>query len=149
MKSFKPKLFVLLVLFPVYASAWDRNNTSYVNSSSYAGAHVNSQTNSNSVSQSSTGNVTVKQKYDDQAPAVSAPAVMTSAPCFVGYSGGVSVAGFGVSGGTGTEDKNCTLRETSRILYSIGERNAAVRVMCTDPIAAAALGTEKCPQQNQ
>ena len=127
---------ILLMSMPVYAGdghQFIQNSTSY--SHSFASAESNAN-----VGNVSTGSVSV----DDQAPAVSAPAVMTSAPCFVGISGGVSVAGFGASGGSGIEDKKCTVRETSRILYAQGEREASVRVMCVDGLAALALGQTKC-----
>lgn len=136
-------LLILLLLLPAIAQAGD----SYTNASAYAGAHVNAQTSSSATASTgnvSTGNLSVSQDYDDQAPAVSAPSVYTSAPCFVGISGGVSVAGFGASGGSGIEDKKCTVRETSRILYAQGEREASVRAMCVDGLAALALGPTKC-----
>ena len=137
-------LLILLLLLPAIAQAGD----SYTSASAYAGAHVNAQTSSSATASTgnvSTGNLSVSQDYDDQAPAVSAPSVYTSAPCFVGVSGGVSVAGFGASGGSGIEDKNCTLRETARLLHGIGQKTAAVKVMCNDPLAAEALGPTKCP----
>ncbi len=137
------KLPILLILLP--AIAWAGDSTY---ASAYAGAHVNAQTSSTATASTgsvSTGNLSVSQDYDDQAPAVSAPSVYTSAPCFVGISGGVSVAGFGASGGSGIEDKNCTLRETARLLHGIGQKTAAVKVMCNDPLAAEALGPMKCP----
>lgn len=105
---------------------------------SQGGASVSASVGGASVSAS------VHQDYGDPAPAVAAPAVMTSSPCFVGYSGGFSVAGFGASGGGGVEDKKCTLRETSRVLHAQGEREASVRVMCMDGVAALALGPKKC-----
>lgn len=127
---------ILLMSMPVYAGD---GHQFIQNSTAYSHSFATAESNAN-VGNVSTGSVSV----DDQAPAVSAPAVMTSAPCFVGISGGVSVAGFGASGGSGIEDKKCTVRETSRILYAQGEREASVRVMCVDGLAALALGQTKC-----
>lgn len=136
------KLLILLLLLPSIAWAGDSTYAS-----AYAGAHANAQASAGATASTgnvSTGSVSVSQDYDDQAPAVSAPSVYTSAPCFVGISGGVSVAGFGASGGSGIEDKKCTVRETSRILYAQGEREASVRTMCVEGLAALALGPTKC-----
>lgn len=128
---------ILLMSMPVYAGdghQFIQNSTSYSHSFASAASNAN-------VGNVSTGSVSV----DDQAPAVSAPAVMTSAPCYVGVSGGASIVGLGVSFGNGVEDPGCTLRETARLLHGIGQRDAAVRVMCNDPIAAKALG-DYCPR---
>lgn len=76
---------------------------------------------------------------------VYAPPIGVTAPCFVGYSGGVTVVGFGASLGGGVEDVGCTLRETSRLLYGIGQTDAAARVMCANADAARAMGPAVCP----
>lgn len=147
-----------LLALPALASSGGNNNGSiytqggYSSSSASAGAAALSsssvQTTQLQAVQVSQGGASVSasvhQDYGDPAPAVAAPAVMTSSPCFVGYSGGFSVAGFGASGGGGVEDKKCTLRETSRVLHAQGEREASVRVMCMDGVAALALGPKKC-----
>lgn len=63
-------------------------------------------------------------------PNVYAPPVGVTAPCVVGVSGGVSVIGFGVSGGTGYEDKECTKRENARMLHAFGEQKGAISLLC-------------------
>lgn len=45
------------------------------------------------------------------APSMPAPGIHHTAPCIIGRSSGVSVAGFGVSGGGGSIDENCNTRE--------------------------------------
>jgi hypothetical protein len=77
---------------------------------------------------------------------VYAPPIGVTAPCYVGYSGGVTVVGFGASLGGGVEDVGCTLRETSRLLYGIGQTDAAARVMCANADAAKAMGPAICPE---
>lgn len=134
---------LILALLPLAALA---DTTSTANSMSYA--QTSSQAQATAAVgvgvNASGGNTTVSQDHDDPAPAIAPPAVQTSAPCFVGYSGGVSVAGFGASAGGGIEDRKCTVRETSRILHGQGEIEASVRVMCVDGLAALALGPRKC-----
>ena len=76
---------------------------------------------------------------------VYAPAIGVSAPCLIAASGGVTGLGFGVALGTNLEDAGCTLRETSRLLFSIGQTQAAARVMCANVQAAVALGEAICP----
>lgn len=74
-----------------------------------------------------------------------APTMNATAPCRISVSGGVTVIGFGVSGGGSVEDDPCNLRETARLLDGIGQREAAARVMCNDARAAEALGAIVCP----
>ena len=76
-------------------------------------------------------------------PSVSAPAALPTAPCRISHSAGVAVVGFGLSGGTSTEDEGCTMRENARILDSLGERGAALLLMCFNEQVAAVLGVCK------
>ena len=78
-------------------------------------------------------------------PDAYAPTVGATAPCRIAVTAGVAVIGIGVSGGGSVEDDPCNLRETARLLDGIGQREAAARVMCNDPRAAAALGDSICP----
>ena len=77
-------------------------------------------------------------------PDAYAPTVGATAPCRIAVSAGVAVIGIGVSGGGSVEDEPCNLRETARLLDGIGQREAAARVMCSDPRAASALGDDIC-----
>lgn len=79
------------------------------------------------------------------APDPYAPTMNATAPCRISVSAGIAVIGIGVSGGGSVEDDPCNLRETARLLDGIGQREAAARVMCNDPRAAAALGATVCP----
>lgn len=62
-----------------------------------------------------------------------------TAPCriAIGASGGGFTAVFGFTGSS--EDENCTLRETSRQLWNVGQRDAAVQVLCLNDDARLAL----------
>ena len=81
-------------------------------------------------------------------PDAYAPTMNATAPCRISVSAGVAVIGVGVSGGGSVEDDPCNLRETARLLDGIGQRDAAARVMCGDPRAAAALGEGICPHSS-
>lgn len=76
-------------------------------------------------------------------PSVSAPAALPTAPCRISHSAGVAVVGFGLSGGTSTEDVGCTMRENARILDALGERTAALLLMCFNEQVAQVLGVCK------
>jgi len=73
-------------------------------------------------------------------PTIMAPSVGMTANCMIGTSGGVAGLGFGIAAGGGIEDKECTLRETARLLAGLGQKDAALRLMCTNQGVAKALG---------
>ena len=77
------------------------------------------------------------------APTVTPPTVGMTANCMIGASGGIAGLGFGISGGGGIEDKECTLRETARLLFGLGENEAAVKVLCNNRLIADAIG-DRC-----
>ena len=76
-------------------------------------------------------------------PSVSAPAALPTAPCRISHSAGVAVIGVGVTAGTSTEDVGCTMRENARILDALGERTAALLLMCFNEQVAAVLNVCK------
>jgi hypothetical protein len=75
---------------------------------------------------------------------VYAPPIGVTAPCLMGISGGVTVVGVGASLGASVEDKECTMRETARLLHAMGQPVAAAKVMCNNAMAAQALGEATC-----
>ena len=81
-------------------------------------------------------------------PQVYSPSINNTANCRIALSAGVSMIGWGVAAGGSTEDENCVLLETSRILYSIGQQAAAARLLCysANPNVKAALGDVCAPQ---
>jgi len=138
------KLLVLLACL-VSAAAFADTNTA----NAISGSHSSSV--AGSVSGATQGNsqgVTFNTQSNDSLRTVAtvyAPPIGVTAPCFIGLSGGVTVMGFGASLGGSMEDKGCTLRETSRLLFGIGQTQAAAKVMCYNPEAAAAMGPSICP----
>jgi hypothetical protein len=86
--------------------------------------------------------------YDRRVPDVSAPAIWSNNPCVVAMSGGVAVAGFGMSLGGGIEDRDCTRRANAQHLVSMGQHAAAKEVLCqsTEVREAFARVGQPCAQ---
>jgi hypothetical protein len=74
-----------------------------------------------------TGGYTVRN-----VPDVVAPSIVGGNPCAVGVSGGVAVAGFGISGGGTWADRACERRQEAALLYNIGQHNASIALLCQD-----------------
>lgn len=148
------RLFAIALFFITSVAYADPAQSVTTNVDTQSGAQASNQGNSQSVNISSPANTTStvvttgKQDlhYSGQfrtVPNVYAPPVGVTAPCIVGISGGLSIIGFGVSGGTGKEDKGCTKRENARMLYSFGETKGAVALLCQDKSVYAAM-MERC-----
>lgn len=101
-----------------------------------AAASANNAGNTQSVSFSSPESVTIKTTGD-------APSIIGSAtaPCRVaiGASAGWLGGAFGI--GTSVMDESCNVREISRHLYNLGLKAEAIKVMCSDETAKAAMGS--------
>ena len=84
------------------------------------------------------------------APPVAAPGLTTtlSETCMGSRSGGISVMGFGGTGGATYTDDECVTRLDARELASWGDREAARAVMCTKPrvYKAYEMTGNPCPQ---
>jgi len=110
------------------SSSTATTSSSSSNQSTNQSTQGNSQTiNNNSVYPA---NQTIKT-----APAVMAPALTTTLTetCMGSSSLGVSVLGFGASGGTTWQDHHCVRRLNARELaQTIGDRDAARELMCSD-----------------
>ncbi len=113
-------------------------------SASFAGSGSNSEANSESNSASGAAAqaaLQVNNHYSNggtatlkNVPAVSAPSVFGGGhPCLAGRSGGIAVAGFGGSYGSGEAETVC-------MLYVMGQPEAAIRALVmTDRVACKAL----------
>ena len=71
-------------------------------------------------------------------PEIVAPNISGGNPCLVGISAGGSGPGFGLTFGIGYADKGCERRNSAALLNNIGERTAAVALMCQDESVARA-----------
>lgn len=73
-------------------------------------------------------------------PNVAGPALTSSNDtCMGSTSGGVAVAGFGLSLGSTWSDKNCLMLKNSRELWNMGFKAAAMARMCMDDLNKEAL----------
>ena len=93
-----------------------------------------------------TGGYTVRN-----VPEVIAPSVIGGNPCSVGISAGMAVAGFGITGGGTWADRACERRQQAALLYNIGEKNAAIALMCEDERVLTAMNEAGvgCPGQRR
>lgn len=74
-----------------------------------------------------TGGYTVRN-----VPDVVAPSIVGGNPCAVGVSGGVAVAGFGITGGGTWADRACERRQEAALPYNIGMHEASIALLCQD-----------------
>ena len=72
-------------------------------------------------------------------PEVIAPNIVGGNPCAVGMSGGVAVAGFGITGGGTWADRACERRQQAALLYNIGQHDASIALLCQDDHVRAAM----------
>jgi hypothetical protein len=134
-------IIVLILSFSIDASSQTttQNNTSGSNTS-ITGGYSSSTTStyeSGSASNSTTTNNSTTNAYsgDTRVAATSTAPSMSAYSqdlCVVGYSGGVSTFGLGVSGGSYTTDQNCERIKLSKVLNDLGMKVAAVSILCQD-----------------
>jgi hypothetical protein len=110
--------------------------------SSVANYNYNNPQSSSAASGSAiTGPVNAANSLNVETRLAQAPDVISypTAPCriSIGASGGWFGGAVGFSGSS--EDEGCTLRETSRQLWNVGQRDAAVQILCLNADAKAAL----------
>mgnify|MGYP007019970709 FL=1 len=120
------------------SSQTTQNNTSGSNTS-IAGGYTSSSSSTyeSGSSVNTTTNSTNNAYSGDTRVASMATAPSMSAYsqdlCVVGYSGGVSTFGVGISGGSYTRDENCERIKLSKVLNDLGMKVAAVSILCQDP----------------
>lgn len=82
-------------------------------------------------------------------PDASAPALYGGTnPCSVGVSGGIAVAGFGMSAGSTWSDRGCERRNGAVILFQANMPDVAVALLCedTEMRSAFTFAGKPCPQ---
>jgi hypothetical protein len=82
----------------------------------------------------------VEVKQVKQAPSVYAAQTNTTAKCARAVGGGLSVAGFGISGGTAIRDKDCRLAEAAEYELAQGNKNASIALRCRISFYKEAFG---------
>lgn len=63
-----------------------------------------------------------------------------TAPCRIAVGVSVGVIGGAAGFGYSVEDEGCTMRENARLLNNLGEKAAALKLLCNDEKVAAVLG---------
>ena len=122
------------------ATTNDQTNTSGSNTTitgGYSSENTNNYSSGSSNDTTSTTNNTTTNNNNTKVPVPTASSPSMSAysqdVCAVGRSGGMQVAGFGVSGGTTERDMNCERMKLSKLLNDYGMKVAAVAILCQDP----------------
>ena len=92
---------------------------------------------------------TVNQNYQRNpvSTAYAAPLVAADDTCMGSSSAGGQGVGFGLSFGSTWQDGDCVRRKDSRELFNMGERGAAIALMCQNPKIAQAMAAagRSCP----
>ena len=106
--------------------------------------NANGNNNGNGNGNGNSSSATISNRYPQNTPAVFAPGLTAAGveSCLGSASMGGSVAGFGISLGSTTEDRGCQLRLYARTLYALGHRRAATQILCNDPQVMQALAFE-------
>lgn len=82
--------------------------------------------------------------WNNNVPPVYAPSVEGGNSCAVGTSGGLGVAGFGIAFGATYAAQACERRAKAALLWNMGEKPAAIRLLCTDDEVGRAMGATGC-----
>lgn len=125
--------YSILLAFPLIANATEPHKKpqepkSNATATSQSVSSSAAQSASNSASEAS-NSLNVEDRR--QAPAVLAPSIAPTAPCYYSVGGGLSVPGFGASGGKAIKDEACELRENIRLAYSVGLTREADYLFCS------------------
>lgn len=109
------------------------------NSSSKAASSIGDILTTQDVTITDSGKVDYSGEYTlNNVPNVYSPNVYPTAPCMGSTSGGVAVAGFGVSLGSSWEAPECQILETARNFEQAGAKEDAMAIRCQAKYAAVA-----------
>ena len=137
-KNFIYLFIVFILALSLSASSQTTQNNTSGSNTSIAGGYTSS---SSSTYESGSSVNTTTSSTNNAYSGDTRVASMASAPsmsaysqdlCVVGYSGGVSTFGVGISGGSYTRDENCERIKLSKVLNDLGMKVAAVSILCQD-----------------
>ena len=119
-------------------------NKGYGNGNGNGNGNANGNNNGNGNGSGNSTNASIINRYPQNTPSVAAPGLNAAGieSCMGSASMGGSVAGFGISFGSTTEDRGCQLRLYARTLHALGHRRAATQILCNDPQVMHALSYE-------
>jgi len=138
-KNFIYLFIIFIIALSLSASSQTTQNNTSGSNTSIAGGYTSSSSSTyeSGSSVNTTTNSTNNAYSGDTRVASMATAPSMSAYsqdlCVVGYSGGVSTFGVGISGGSYTRDENCERIKLSKVLNDLGMKVAAVSILCQDP----------------
>ena len=114
------------------------------NGNGNANGNNNGNNTGNGNGNGNSSSATISNRYPQNTPSVFAPGLTAAGieSCLGSASMGGSVAGFGISFGSTTEDRGCQLRLYARTLYALGHRRAATQMLCNDAQVMQALAFE-------
>ena len=127
------------------SQATGKDNDPQANASSYSNANSDARSASESAANagsessaaaSADNNVVDSERNPDDikirnVASPDTPNPYPTAPCRVGVSAGLSLAGGALSGGGSVEDTECTLRETARSFKDLGVPEVGLYLLCT------------------
>lgn len=142
-------LLLILIASPVFATGSPHTQpTPNAESSAEAkggDASANSDSTSSAFSKASSGDSAASLSYTARrdTPPAYAPSLAPTAPCVMGASGGLSLAGVSVTGGGGKINEECMYLETARSFSQDGYLEQAQMVRCSTPISLLVFGTRE------
>jgi len=137
-KNFIYLFIIFIIALSLSASSQTTQNNTSGSNTSIAGGYTSSSSSTyeSGSSVNTTTNSTNNAYSGDTRVASMATAPSMSAYsqdlCVVGYSGGLSTFGVGISGGSYTRDENCERIKLSKVLNDLGMKVAAVSILCQD-----------------
>lgn len=138
-----------LAMYMEHADATERGGSNAANANAVAGASAGAYASAgvtNNISMTGGGGGVV-QEAEDEAPMAYAPGLVTSGEdlCTVSAAGGGSGAGFGFSFGVTSQEKHCQWLKRVKLLYSMGEKEAAMAMACQNPDVRDAMAAAGKP----
>jgi len=140
-------VLILCLITSASSQTTTQNNTSGSNTSITGGYTSSSSSTyeSGSASNSTTTTNSTTNSYSGDTRVAATASAFSQDLCVVGYSGGVSTFGLGISGGSYTRDENCERIKLSKVLNDLGMKVASVSILCQDPRVFHAMENSGTP----
>lgn len=116
------------------AGAQSRSTSGAVSTSGATGGPSNASTGPVTVNNTTGGGSGGGYSYSARGntPDAIAPSIAGGNVCSVGGSAALSLAGIGLGGGVMSEGGNCVLRQNAALLFNMGMRDEAIKMLCQD-----------------
>ncbi|HZZ81626.1 MAG TPA: hypothetical protein VFE62_24200 [Gemmataceae bacterium] len=120
-------------------------NSQITNSGNSRNTNRNASSSNNSGGNSSNSYTSEAQKRNPVSTAWAAPLAAGAETCMGSSSAGGQGVGLGLSFGTTWHDENCERRHDAIMLHNLGQKKAAVALMCQDQKVARAMAAAGTP----